>query len=898
MKVSKAICITLFSLFAISSLSGCSDETEMTQEEIQYIGHIDQARFFQRQGELKASTLEARSANELQPNQPEPYFIIIDNLLKAGDAKSALRQLEQLMEGIPEESLTPEVANKANLIRAEAQMRQGKLEEAIAALDAISSPDRTVETDAALLRGEVNLRSQELDAAEDAFQNARSMSTSSALPIIGMSRVEFARENIGAARALIEEATETDGDNPELWLWKAQLAQSQEEWKAAEDAYIRALEDIGQYDVMTFEKYQTISALIQVLRAQNKSSEAFVYEELLAKSGPGTIRSNLIAARDAYEQGRFTEAARYLEEVLTQAPAHEQSALMLGMIRFRQGRTEEAEKLLAPLAEMGDSKEASKLLAATRLQMRDTEGAQAVLDNLKDQDTDPGTLALVGIASLASGDIETGESLLERSLELNPDNHQLRIRYATYLSRTGKHERALKQAQQVISEAPELDAAWTVVIETQLASDDPGAAVKTADNWINKQPDNLSALIAGGNLAAREGNTDAARQLFNQAKDKHPEAEAPLTALGRLAITEGNEQQAEEYLRQAVSLAPDSLRALQGLASLLDTQALTSYMRTILDDQPDAISPKLILLEASLANGNEDDANELTASLLEREDEDTPSRASPMVARIYNSVASNLAQNNESNRATKILERGLILFPENENIAMQAARLAFNIGEITNARRILQEAKQQHPDSPRPYLVEASYFQQQNEFRQAADLYELALNKEPSAATKAAYAQALQQAGRIDDALASLESAVEEHPDTPRLLLNLAMMQQSAGKPDSAQANYERLLELSPNNALVLNNLAWLYYEKGNDKALDLAKRAYEINSENAAIADTYGWILFKAGNHEESIPVLEKAHLLQPDSEEIGLHLAEAYRASGRNSEAQKILEKFGEQG
>jgi len=648
---------------------------------------------------------------------------------------------------------------------------------------------------------------------------------------------------------------------------------------------------------MTFQKYQTISSLIQVLRAQNKSSEAFVYEEILAKSGPGTIRSNLIAAREAYEQGDLNNAARYLEEVLAQVPAHEQSALMLGMIRFRQGRVEEAEELLSPLSEMGESEEASKLLAATRLQMRDPEGAQAILDKLEDQDTDPATLALVGIASLASGDIETGESLIERSLELNPDNHQLRIRYATYLSQTGKHEKAIEQGQRVIEKAPELDQAWTIVIQTRVAADDPRSAVKTADDWIETQPGNLSALVTRGNLAAREGNAGDARQFFNQAQDKHPEAEAPLIALGRLATGEGNEQQAEQYLRQAVNLAPDSLQALQGLASLLDTKQLTDYMRTILEEQPDAIGPKLILLETSLTDGNDEEANELTASLLEREDEDTPSRASPLVARIYSSVPARVARNN-TERAAEILERGRVLFPENENIAIQAAMLAFNTGETSDAREILQEVKQEHPESPRPYLVEAAYFQQQNEFQQAADLYELALNKDSTAETKAAYAQALQQAGRKEDALATLESAVEEHPDTPRLLLNLAMMQQSEGEPDSAQANYERLLELSPDNALVLNNLAWLYHQKGNDKALDLAKRAYEISPQNAAIADTYGWILFKAGKHEESLPVLEKAHSLQPDSEEIGLHLAEAYRASGKNSEAQKILEKFGGQG
>jgi len=55
---------------------------------------------------------------------------------------------------------------------------------------------------------------------------------------------------------------------------------------------------------------------------------------------------------------------------------------------------------------------------------------------------------------------------------------------------------------------------------------------------------------------------------------------------------------------------------------------------------------------------------------------------------------------------------------------------------------------------------------------------------------------------------------------------------------------------------------------------------------------------VYPSGNHEASVPILEKAHELQPESEEIALHLAEAYRASGKNNEAQKVLEKFNGQG
>jgi len=105
---------------------------------------------------------------------------------------------------------------------------------------------------------------------------------------------------------------------------------------------------------------------------------------------------------------------------------------------------------------------------------------------------------------------------------------------------------------------------------------------------------------------------------------------------------------------------------------------------------------------------------------------------------------------------------------------------------------------------------------------------------------------------------------------------------------------YEKVLDAYPQNSLALNNLAWIYFEQGNNRAGELSQRAYELSPDNAAIADTHGWILFKSGDTQKSLSILEKAHELAPDSQEIALHLAEVYREVGRNTDAKRVLEKF----
>lgn len=663
----------------------------------------------------------------------------------------------------------------------------------------------------------------------------------------------------------IAETEELDPENVELWLLKARIAHANEDWAEAEQAYISALETIGQFDIMTYEKFETMSALIDVLRQQGKASEAFVYEEILAKSAPGTIRSNLIAAQEAYNRGELNSAAGYLEEVLTQAPGNEQAAMMLGITRFRQGRAEEAEQLLAPVAAMDDSDQASRLLAATRLQMRDPEGAKEILANIDDQESDPATLALVGIASLASGDTESGEQLIEKSLELAPDNNSLRLRYSNYHIQQGNIDRAITLARAAVEQDSASGSAKQILIRAQIAAQDLDGAISTASAWLEDDPENVQALVVRGDVARQADNQNQAAQFYQQAAKADPESPLPLMALGNLEQSRGNQEQAQEHYANALRLAPDNRNALQSLAATMPREDLEPLMVELQETHPDAIGPRLVLLESALIEGDQNLADELTASLLEREEQNSPAGAEPLVARVYSGIAIQMAQRGNNDEAESIFDRGRTLFPQNENIGLQAASFHFRQGNTTEARNILSDVKQAHPDSASPFVVEARYFEQQQELDEAAELYQLALEKEP------------QNTG---------------------LMMSLASTYQSNNKQDEAVSLYEKLIELQPNNAAAMNNLAWIYQEKGRSEALDLALRAYELSPENAAILDTYGWILLNNGREAESVVILEKAHNLAPDSEEIATHLAEAYRASGREEDAKQVLEKFSNRG
>ncbi|PAV27030.1 hypothetical protein CF392_02515 [Tamilnaduibacter salinus] len=884
-----ALLIMLFSL----SLAGCGDNgDDMSQAEVEYLSHIDQARFFQRQGELKASTLEARSAIELNNANAEPYFIIVDNLLTAGDAKSALQQVNRIAEELGDQA-GPRTHNRIALIRARAKMLLGRADEALADLETLRDPDRTETLQAATLRGDIHRRAQNIDDGIAAYQDARDIDDQAIEPVIGLSRLHWADDNPEQSRALIKEAEEIDKQDPELWLWKAQLAHSQQQYEKAEEAYIRALEDIGQYDVMTYRKYTTISALTDVLRQQGKSAEAFVYEEILAKSAPGTIKSNFEAAQTAYQEGNLAEAARFLEENLKQAPDHTRSAALLGMIRFRQGRVSDAEELLAPLADGSAGGGINRLLAATQLQLQKPEEARKQLERMENSDSDPGTLALIGISALAMGDTDTGRDYIQQSLEMAPDNHELRFRYASWLVSQGKTNEGIQQAERIKETEAFGDQARALIIKAHRDAGNQTAARETASAWVKAAPDNINALMVRGDIALSQGDVEDARQYLEQARSVADGNPGPDIALGVLASREDRREDARRHFKTAVGLAPNNRRALKGLLDVTDESEGIAFLRETLNKHPDAAGPRLLLLEHALRENNMDEANTLTAPLLEREAPDTPAPAERLVAGIYNGVAAQKIQNAPA-QAKAILERAQALFPKHEDIQMQTARLHLSQNDRQKARSILDQAKVDHPDSARPYLLEARYEVSQGNTEAGIELYQLALEKEPSPQIYLNYAQTLRKTDQPNKALETLKSAVNDFPDSAAVRLGLAVSYQNQGENEKAVREYEAVLEASPNNATALNNLAWLHHQSGKPEARELARRAYELAPDSAAVADTYGWILFQQGDHSESVTILEKAHQLDPEMQEIALHLAEAYKATNQQSKAKAILEKM----
>ena len=103
-------------------------------------------------------------------------------------------------------------------------------------------------------------------------------------------------------------------------------------------------------------------------------------------------------------------------------------------------------------------------------------------------------------------------------------------------------------------------------------------------------------------------------------------------------------------------------------------------------------------------------------------------------------------------------------------------------------------------------------------------------------------------------------------------------------------------MEQGAGDPVMLNNFAWLLHEKGDARAVDLARRAYTAAPGIAEVADTYGWILVEGGKTAEGVKVLQEALAKAPTNPDVQYHLAAAYAKTGSAAEGFRARARIAE--
>lgn len=148
--------------------------------------------------------------------------------------------------------------------------------------------------------------------------------------------------------------------------------------------------------------------------------------------------------------------------------------------------------------------------------------------------------------------------------------------------------------------------------------------------------------------------------------------------------------------------------------------------------------------------------------------------------------------------------------------------------------------------------------------------------------------------GKQRAAIESLNQAIEQFPESTRLIYGRAMLHVESKRFEQAEADFQRVLTLEPNHAAALNAWGYTLADRNErlQEAYDYISRAYQLTPEDPAVIDSMGWIEYRTGNIDAAVELLQQA-MHKVNDHEIAAHLGEVLWVSGQREEAKAVWQR-----
>lgn len=760
-------------------------------------------------------------------------------------------------------------------------------------------------------------------------------------------RLALAEQNLDAARVAVDKAVAAAPDDPDVIVESVRLdaasghgesaLKAPERVASAPAAHARALflRGIVQMSLGTVrEARDTLKAAqaeSRTLRAPEQLALAVAYTEVelalsdaaAAEQGlkqieawaPQSTVSHYMRARVAMLKRDFETAVAECQRVLRLDSHHVQAQLLLASAHVSAGALEQAQNTLTRLlASNPDTVAARKLLAQVYLGRNQPDEARKVLSASPSSDTDVDWL--MGTALMQSGNVANAFEYLERSSQAKPSDVARRVELASAYIGARMPDRAIALLADVPAESPLASRAKVLTVLATASGKEPAQAKKEVQDLAARNPKDAGLLSAAGGVLAGAGDLEGGRKLLDQALALEPSRVESRLALARIDAMERKLDAAQRELLEVVKIEPANQQARIALAELAwargDRKAAQTSLEDAIKADPAAIDARLRLAQIAFVAGDGTRARGLLdqALAVAKDRKLVLSATGRILARAgftdealvrFNEAlaagdrsahldsAKLYLDLNQREKARQSAEAALAADPNSREAQQLLVAMDARDGQVDRAfergKRLLAE-----PTPGNEAALRGDLQVMAKQFDAALASYENAQRLQPSGQTAIKLFQ-VRRATAASGAERSLTQWLERNPGDAAVRRTLALYYESAGQADRALAEYERLVASNTADPMTLNNLAWMLHQKGDARALDLAKRAHDAAPHYAEIADTYGWILVRMGKVPEGLAVLQSALANAPTNPDILYHTAFALQKSGDVARATKLV-------
>jgi tetratricopeptide (TPR) repeat protein len=405
---------------------------------------------------------------------------------------------------------------------------------------------------------------------------------------------------------------------------------------------------------------------------------------------------------------------------------------------------------------------------------------------------------------------------------------------------------------------------------------------------LDKEPDNLQALLVKSTLLVADAKPDEALAAATTAKDRHPESTAALFVLGRVQSVRKQPEAAIAAYQEVLRLNPRATDAKLALAQLTlargQPDTSVGFSTEALVNEPANGDAKLMLVRGLLAQGDLDRAATDLKQLM---------ALFPNSADVHTEMGMLLGRRRDFVGARRELERAQQLQPDGIEALGGLLALDLAVGDKASAKARVDARVAANPTAvlltlaARTYAASGDFDAAESYLRRSIDLDSTYL------AAYGGLGQLYASQGKLGPALAEFQALAARSPKSVPTLTMLGIILQAEGNEAAARGQFERVLQIDPEAAVAANNLAWIYAEtNGNlDIALQLAKTAQEHLPGAPEVNDTLGFIYYKRGLASLAIPPLKMSAEKDPDNATYRYHLGLAYASAGDSVQARQSL-------
>jgi len=444
--------------------------------------------------------------------------------------------------------------------------------------------------------------------------------------------------------------------------------------------------------------------------------------------------------------------------------------------------------------------------------------AQWLREAIKKNPNDIDSQLLLARLDVNSGGVDEAIQIYEKILELAPDNSTVRLRLGYLYSQQGRYQEG----------------------------------EKTIKILLTKDPDSYFALLYLARLAIQSADFNTAATLYEKILSLNWSQDLVYEMTEFYGMRE-QYQRVEELYASILKKEPENERAALGRVHALlllnqDKKALEELARIrTFSNIPTNID--LISSRVFIRTKNFDKANALLEKILAKKES---SAARYMLAVIR-------YENNKQEAALAHLRKITHGDEEFENSIVLQTKILIDLNRtpeaITLVKKIIDNPKRRQPLY---YKLLAGIYVTQDQ---------LAIGHE------------------------ILKKGGELYPDNVQLLFEYGLLLEQEGKQNEAIASMEKVVELQPDHVEALNYLGYTWADNNIhlEKALAYIKKAITLKPDNGYILDSLGWVYFRMGELEKARIALEHALTLEPKDPYIHEHMGDIYQTSGQKEKARE---------